>query len=89
MDTPPVISLLVLVAIAAGIGAVLWWGTGGDSNSGDALGTNRPYPSGVPGAGSDEPPYLPTLVMPEAEQRRSQALRRLARRRSSRRERLS
>ena len=53
--------MVALVIVALVIAAVVMALTGvvrGTPNSGSALGTNRPYPSGLLG-GSDEPPYLP------------------------------
>jgi hypothetical protein len=55
------------------------------------LGTNNPYPDGVGalGPGEDEPPYLPTPVISDAELFRRDAHRRLAERQHARQPRSS
>jgi hypothetical protein len=80
----PLIVFLVLITVF--FAATFWYGLRGDSNSGPALGNNRPYPDGIGpmGAGEDEPPYLPTPVISDAEIFRREAhgrLKRLARKR--------
>ena len=80
----PLIVFLVLITVF--FAATFWYGLRGDSNSGPALGNNRPYPDGIGpmGAGEDEPPYMPTPVISDAEIFRREAhgrLKRLARKR--------
>lgn len=60
---------------------VFTYGLKGEQNVDPAIGTNRPYPDGVgpTGAGADEPPYLPTFVISDAEEFRRNADRELTR----------
>ena len=79
-DDVGVIPLIVfLVLITAFFAATFWYGLRGESNSGPALGTNRPYPDGSGLMGADEPPYLPTPVISDAEIFRREAHGRLQR----------
>ncbi len=75
-----VIPLIVfLVLVTAFFGVTFWYGLRGESNSGPALGTNRPYPDGTGLMGGDEPPYMPTPVISDAEIFRREAHGRLKR----------
>jgi hypothetical protein len=76
----PLFVVLILVLLVGSLGAVFWNVLRAEPNSGPALGTNNPYPNGVGllGSGDDEPPFLPTPVISEAEEFRRDAHRRLA-----------
>ena len=82
-----IIAIVIYTAVFAGVLffgviALFWYGLRGRPNEGPALGTNRPYPSGLGplGAGSDEPPYLPTLVVSDDQEFRRSAGTRLEKR---------
>lgn len=74
--------IVVLVVVVGGLGAVFWNVLRAEPNTGPGLGTNNPYPDGVGalGPGEDEPPYLPTPVISDAELFRRDAHRQLAER---------
>jgi hypothetical protein len=49
----PLIVFLVLITVF--FAATFWYSLRGDSNSGPALGNNRPYPDGIGPMGAGEP----------------------------------
>jgi hypothetical protein len=75
------IVVLVLVVVVGFLGAVFWNVLRAGPNSRPALGTNNPYPDGVGvlGAGEEEPTFLPTPVISEAEEFRRNADQELSR----------
>ena len=69
-------TLIVVLAVVVGVmGAAFWTVLRAEPNSGPALGSNNPYPDGVGalGPGEDEPPYLPTPMISDAELFRREA----------------
>jgi len=76
-----VVLVVIVMVLAAGfLGAVFWNALRAEPNAGPALGTNNPYPDGVGvlGPGEDEPAFLPTPIISDAEEFRRDAGRRLA-----------
>jgi hypothetical protein len=74
-------ALVVFLVLAVGLLGVVFWNVlRAEPNSGPGLGTNNPYPDGVGvlGPGEDEPTFLPTPIISEAEEFRRDAHRRLA-----------
>jgi hypothetical protein len=73
--------VFVLVVVVGFLSVVFWNVLRADPNSGPALGTNNPYPDGVGvlGPGEEEPTFLPTPVISEAEEFRRNAGRELSR----------
>ena len=77
-----VLALLIFVGcIFAFLVVLFWYGLRGEPNKDPAIGTNRPYPDGYgpTGPGADVPPYLPNLIVSDAETFRRNADRRLTR----------
>src|SRR5450432_1530798 len=76
------IGLIVFVScIVAFLALLFWYGLRGEQNADPAIGTNRPYPDGMgpTGPGADDAPYLPTLIVSDAEEFRRNADRKLTR----------
>jgi hypothetical protein len=76
------IGLIVFVScIVAFLALLFWYGLRGEQNADPAIGTNRPYPEGLgpTGPGADDAPYLPTLIVSDAEEFRRNAGRKLTR----------
>jgi hypothetical protein len=73
--------VFVLVVVVGLLGMVFWNVLRAEPSSGPALGTNNPYPYGVGvlGPGEEEPTFLPTPVISEAEEFRRNAGQELSR----------
>jgi hypothetical protein len=85
LETVTMADMVAVLIVTGFVGIFLvvlfWYGLKGEQNADPAIGTNRPYPDGVgpTGAGADEPPYLPTFMVSDAEEFRRNADRELTR----------